>query len=363
MAGELVRAAVLVGPDAFEVRTFPEPAVGDDGALVSVELCGVCGTDRKYASGKLSAPYPMILGHEVVAGVERIGADAALRYRLEAGDRVIVESSIPCWSCAACRRGAYPLCPTKGGYGTRLSTTVPPGLWGGMAERMFIAPGSLLHRIPPDMPAEVAVGIPILANGLQWLVRRGGLGPGDRVLIQGCGPQGLAAALVARAMGAAEVIVTGLARDEGRLAFAGSVGARTVVVEPGWSAEARLAAVGRDYDVALDVSGSPAAIATASEHVRAQGTFVLAGLAGRTATVPFATDDLVYREIRVQGVLSKDEAAIRSAAALVASNATVAERLGALVTHVFPLERAADAVAALDGALPGFVKAAVRPIS
>jgi hypothetical protein len=65
----------------------------------------------------------------------------------------------------------------------------------------------------------------------------------------------------------------------------------------------------------------------------------------------------------VQGVLSKDEAAIRAALALLAADARVAERLGALVTHVFPLESAGDAVAALDGGLAGFVKAAVRPMA
>ncbi len=357
----MVQAAVLVAPNTFELRSLRSPAVDDESAVVAVELCGVCGTDRKYASGKLAAPYPMILGHEVVARIERIGARAGERWRLARGDRVIVESSIPCWSCTACRRGAYTLCPTKGGYGTRLGTAVEPGLWGGMAEQMFIAPGSILHPIPQTMPAEVAVGIPILANGLQWLIRRGGVGPGSRALVQGCGPQGLAAALVARVTGAAEVTVTGLARDAARLAYAEGIGARTVVVDPGWSREERLEAVGRDYDAVLDVSGSAAAIATAPEHVRAQGTFVLAGLAGRGVTIPFATDDLVYREIRVQGVLSKDDDAIRAAASLVAADPAVGERLGALITHVFPLARAADAVAALDGDLPGFVKAAIRP--
>jgi alcohol dehydrogenase len=362
-ASGTARAAVLVAADRFEVRSFPVPQVTDDTALVEIELCGVCGTDSKYAAGKLPTPLPMILGHEVVGRIAAAGPAAAARYGVAAGDRVIVESSIPCWSCPSCRRGAYTLCPTKGGYGTRLGVDVAPGLWGGMAEQMYIAPGSILHRLPPSMPAEVAVGVPILANAIQWLVRRGGLGPGERVLVQGCGPQGLAAALVATASSASEVVVTGLARDAARLAFAEAAGARAVVVDPGWSRDARLSTVGREFDVVLDVSGSPAAISSAPEHARAQGTFVLAGLVGRGASVPFATDDLVYREIRVQGVLSKDEAAIRAALALVEADERVGGLLGRLVTHVFPLERASEAIAALDGGLPGFVKAAVRPVS
>ena len=358
---EAVRASVLVAPERFEIAAFPTPSIGAEEALIEVELCGVCGTDLKYASGQLPAPYPIILGHEVVGRIASIGSAAADRYGVAVGDRVLVESSIPCWHCEACRSGAYRLCPTKGGYGTRLSTTVPPGLWGGMAEQMFIAPGSILHRLPPEMPAETAVGVPLLANGLQWLVQHGGLGPGARLLIQGCGPQGLAAALVARSAGAREVVVTGLAGDAARLAFARRCGARTVTVSPDESAAARLEGVGSGFDIVLDVSGSPAAIAGAPAHLRARGTFVLAGLAGRGTTVPIATDELVWREIRIQGVLSKDEAAIRSALALVIGQAEVSARLGELITHVFPLDDVASAIGAVKAGLDGFVKAAVQP--
>jgi len=356
-----VRAAVLLEPDRFEIRAFPVPRVAADAALIDVELCGICGTDLKYASGHLPATYPIILGHEVVGRIVAVGTLAAERHGVSVGDRVLVESSIPCWHCDACRSGAYRLCPTKGGYGTRTPTTVSPGLWGGLAEQMFIAPGSIIHRLPPTMPAETAVGVPLLANGLQWLVHHGGMGPGDRVLIQGCGPQGLAAALVAQSAGAGEVVVTGLASDLARLAFAARSGARTVVVGPDDSAAVRLERIGSGFDVALDVSGSPAAIAAAPAHLRPRGTFVLAGLVGRGANVPFATDELVYREIRIQAVLSKDDAAIRSALALVVGHPEIGARLDELITDVFPLDDVASAIGAVKAGLDGFVKAAVQP--
>jgi alcohol dehydrogenase len=230
-----------------------------------------------------------------------------------------------------------------------------------MAEQIFIAAGSILHRLPSDMSPAIGVGVPLVANGLQWLVRKGGLGPGDRVLIQGPGPQGLAAALVARSAGASEVVVTGLAADTARLAFAARIGARTVVIGPDDAAGERLERVGAGFDVALDVSGSPAAIAGAPAHLRAQGTFVLAGLVGRGATVAFTTDDIVYREIRIQTVLSKDEAAIRSALALVIAQPDLAAHLDALITDAYPLEMVASAIGAVRAGLDGFVKAAVQP--
>ena len=356
-----VRAAVLTAPGTLELRSFPLPTLRPDTGLVAVELCGICGTDLKYASGRLAAPLPMILGHEIVGRITGIGDEAAARWGVTAGDRVLVESSIPCWSCEPCRAGAYRLCPTKGGYGTRTSTTVAPGLWGGLAEQMWLAPGSIVHRVPELLELRAALAVPLLANGLQWLVRAGGAGQGDRILIQGCGPQGLAAALVAGRVGASEVVVTGLASDEARLAFAAAIGVRTVVVDPGWSGEVRLEAIGREFDVVLDVSGSPSAIAGAPAHLRPMGTFVLAGLIGRGVTVPFATDELAWREIRVQGVLARDAAAMRAALAVVVADRALADRAAALTTHVFPLESVVDALGARQARLPGFVKAAVAP--
>ena len=357
----MVRALVLTGPDAFELRDLPAPAQRDDNAIVRVELCGNCGTDVKYASGKLAAPIPMILGHEIVGRVEHIGRVAAERYGVAAGDRVIVESSIPCWSCPACRSGAYRMCPTKGGYGTRSGLRDGSGLWGGLAELIEVAPGSIVHHIPDTISPEAAIGMELLANGYQWLVRKGGLRPGQRVLIQGCGPQGLAAMLIARRLGALDITMTGLASDAARLALAAGAGIRTVVVDPEADRAAQLEASGGDFDVVLDVTGDPRAVTTAADHARAQGTVVLASIVGRGVDVPFRTDDLAYREIRVQGVLSKDEAAVLAARALVEADDELRTFLERMITHVFPLADGAAAINARSTGLPGFVKAAVRP--
>jgi threonine dehydrogenase-like Zn-dependent dehydrogenase len=133
------------------------------------------------------------------------------------------------------------------------------------------------------------------------------------------------------------------------------------VVDPAWDREERLAAVGTGFDVVLDVSGAPAAVAGAPAHLRPQGAFVLAGLVGRDRSVPIMTDELVWRELRVQGVLSKDEAAIRSALGLVTSDADLARRLGTLISHTYPLDQTRDAILALTLGVEGFVKAAVAP--
>ena len=357
----LVRAMVLTAPGVFEPRDLPPPVLRPDNAILRVELCGNCGTDVKYAAGKVAAPLPMILGHEIVGRIEAIGELAATRYSVAVGDRVIVESSIPCWSCEPCRSGSYRMCPTKGGYGTRWGLGTGSGLWGGLAEVVEVAPGSIVHRIPETISPEAALGLELLGNGYQWLVRKGGLLPGQRVLIQGCGPQGLCAALVAARLGARDITVTGLATDTARLAFATEAGARAVVVDPDAGRESQLDAVGGGFDVALDVTGDPRAIATAPQHLRPQGALVLASVVGMGVETPFRTDELVYREIRIQAVLSKDEQSLLAARALVEADPELRGRLERLVTHVFPLDQAAAAIHARAAALDGFVKAAVRP--
>ena len=92
-----VRAAVLVAPDAFTVRTFARPEVRPDTALVDVELFGICGTDLKYASGKLPSPLPLILGHEFGAIVAAVGPDALDGNfdPLQVGTRVAVDPAQP----------------------------------------------------------------------------------------------------------------------------------------------------------------------------------------------------------------------------------------------------------------------------
>lgn len=357
----MARALVLTGPNAFELRELPDPPQRDDNAIVRVELCGTCGTDVKYAAGKLAAPIPMILGHEIVGRVQHIGRSAAARYSVAVGDRVVIESSIPCWACAECRSGAYRMCPTKGGYGTRSGLAEGSGLWGGLAEVVEVAPGSIIHHVPDTISPQVAIGMELLANGYQWLVRQGRLQPGQRVLIQGCGPQGLASMLVAQRLGAAEITMTGLASDTARLAFAERAGIRTVVVDPEADRTAQLEASGGDYDVVLEVTGDPRAVGSAPDHLRPQGTMVLASIVGRGVDVPFRTDELAYREIRVQGVLSKDERAVLAARTLVETDADLRAHLERLITHVFPLEEGAAAIDARSAGLPGFVKAAVRP--
>jgi alcohol dehydrogenase len=356
-------AAVLEGPERITLREYPLPGIGPDDGLLRVEMAGICGTDVKYYTALEPTPYPIILGHEILGTIEQIGRKAAERYRVREGDRVLVEGSVPCWSCHQCLSGEYRFCPNKHGYGTQTSSAEPPHLWGAMAEYMYLAPGSILHRIEPTMPAETAIAAALLANGIEWLKRKGSVELGDRVLIQGSGPQGLAAIVVARECGAGQVIVTGLARDAARLRLARQLGADTTIVADEEDVVERVRELtdGRLADVILEVSGSPTAIAASCELVRPLGTLVLAGQTGRDTLTPLKLDRLVLKEIRVQGVFIKGQVAYAKALDLARSRGSQYP-IHQIVSHTYPLDQTERAILDASGMGPAtFVKSAITP--
>jgi len=358
------RAAVLESPERLTIREFEVPGIGPDEALLRVELAGVCGTDWKYFSGKLTVPYPIILGHEILGRVAEIGSRAADRYQVSVGDRVLVEGSVPCWSCGRCRSGEYRFCLRKQAYGTRTPVTVVPHLWGAMAEYMYLAPGSILHRISDSVPAGTAIAGALLANGIEWLRDRGNVTLGDDVVIAGCGPQGLAAVVIARESGARRIIVTGLARDTARLDLAKRLGASHVIVADQEDVIERVREItaGRLVDVVLDVTGNAAATPISIRLVRTLGTVVLAGLAGKDAVAPMNLDHLVWNEIRLQGVYVKGEAAYAKALDFIETRADEYP-IEQIVSHVYTLDQSEEAIRASAGqSVPaGFIKAAIAP--
>src|SRR5688500_1290951 len=148
-------AAVLVEPNVFELRQFDLPEVTDDGALLKVQACGICGSDLEGA--KRLPDGPKILGHENVGIIARIGKRAAARWRLREGDRVALEEYLPCGACKWCRSDDFRFCDQtdRGGalrYGTTPISTAP-ALWGGYSEYLYVHPNAVIHRMPSHLPA------------------------------------------------------------------------------------------------------------------------------------------------------------------------------------------------------------------
>ena len=104
---ENVVAAVRTGPGRTELREFPMPDIPDDGALLKVEVAGICGTDVKmYAKPPFASP--VIMGHENIGVIAKAGRTFAARQGISEGDRVFVEHYVGCFQCDWCRIGGVP---------------------------------------------------------------------------------------------------------------------------------------------------------------------------------------------------------------------------------------------------------------
>jgi threonine dehydrogenase-like Zn-dependent dehydrogenase len=362
-----VQAAVLTGPRRIEMREFALPVLGEDDGMIRVEACGVCASDIPVFQGdSVGYELPVVLGHEIVGTVERLGRRAAERWGVNEGDRIVVERWIPCGHCRHCYAGTYRLCvQTVGGhrlfYGGA-PTTLDPALWGGYAEQLYLHPNAVVYKVSSAVPATQVPLFTPLANALSWLQQSGGVRVGTSVVIEGPGQEGLAATIVAKAAGAGPVIVTGMTTDGPRLALARRLGAdATINVEEEDPAE-RVAILteGIMADMVLDVtsSTSPAPIETAVAMAGAGGTIVLSAL-HRDQQMAFDSRSFAGKMLTMKGVWGRERSAVFAAIKMIESGVYP---LAELTTHHFPLGSVEEALLTVAGEInPGAFHVSITP--
>lgn len=336
------RAAVLTAPRTFDLQDFELPDPGADAGLMRVEACGICAADVPVWRGETSFELPVVLGHEIVGRADRVGPEAAARWRIDNGDRIIVERWIPCGHCTNCLVGNYRLC-VREIDGHRLfyggaPTTLAPSLYGGYAECLYLHPDSVVYKVSPHVPAAVVPLFTPLGNAISWVQKVGGARMGDTIVIQGPGQEGLAAVIVAKASGAARIIVTGLAQDAARLEVAAELGATSVInIEEEDPVDVvRQTTNGEMANVVLDL--------TSSANLRpVEAAMEMAGT-GATVVLPsfhterdlrFDSERFANKMLTLRGAWGRDRSSVFAAIAMIESGRFPLERLS---THHFGLD-------------------------
>ncbi len=260
---DTMAAAVYEGDRTISVRSVPVPAPPDDGVVVEVSHCGICGSDLHFVVEGWSRP-GSIHGHEW-SGVVVATGPAADGWRV--GDRVVGGPGPGCGACPPCGAGLDHLCHHRDKPGVTPSQ-------GAFAQYKALG-ADCLFRIPDAVELRVAALTEPLAVALRG-VRRSGAGPGARVLVMGAGPIGMLTVAVLRSMGVEDITVCEPAPLRQRRAL--EVGAASAVVPadltlPGMPMDL----VAEPFDAAIECSGRAEAMEAALAQLGRRGTLVFSG--------------------------------------------------------------------------------------
>ncbi len=343
---EVMKAWVLGDPHQLSRVDKPTPVPGRAEVLVRIDAIAICATDLDVIS---EGPPAMIQGglpfnKGFTPGHEYMGTVAALGPGVDEfaiGDRVTVEIHAGCGQCKRCRMGMYTSCLNYGlNYGEVNKGHRANGFTtdGGFADYAVNNINTLI-RIGGQMSNAEACMVVTAGTAMYGLTELGGLIAGESVAVLGPGPIGLLGVGVAKALGAAPVILTGT-RDN-RLAVGRSLGADHVInvrSEDPLEAVMRLTG-GKGVDYVLECSGAPGALDQAGRMVNRGGKICLAAFPHQPDTVDVA--HLVRNNIYVYGIRGEGRSATHRAHAFMAEGRFDATLIH---THSFAMEELPEAL-------------------
>jgi (R,R)-butanediol dehydrogenase / meso-butanediol dehydrogenase / diacetyl reductase len=269
-----MQAAVMQGLNKpLAIETLPDPTPGDGELVVKVGRCGICGSDLHMtedpAYGKGMGD---VLGHEFAGEVVALGKGAE---GIALGDLVSVIPLQSCGQCPSCKVGEVAWCDKFGLQG------------GGYAEYAITRPNQCI-RLPKSASIADGAIIEPLAVALHG-VNMSGLRRGNKILILGAGPIGLAVAFWARRAGASDVVMLDITEHQRDRALA--MGATGFAITP------EDALIDGKADIVFECVGIPGLIAQAVDQVRNRGTILLLGLCTRPDT--FNSFAMLSKEVRL----------------------------------------------------------------
>jgi len=287
----------------------------------------------------------MVLGHESAGVVAKCGKKVT---NLKIGDRVAIEPGVPCRYCDNCKSGKYNLCKDV------IFCATPPV--DGNLCRYYTHAADFCYKLPDHVTLEEGALLEPLSVGVH-ACRRAGVTLGTTVLVCGAGPIGLVSLMVAKAMGASNILVTDIA--ENRLELAKTLGAHhTVKITPGTEVADIVkqveAKMGVRPDVTIECSGAESSIKLAILGTKSGGCVLLVGLGPSEVTVPIV--DAATREVDIRGVFRYANC-YPIALAMVASGVVDVKKL---ITHHFTIEETKEAFETSRTGAGGAVKVMIH---
>jgi 2-desacetyl-2-hydroxyethyl bacteriochlorophyllide A dehydrogenase len=280
----MMRAVIWEEPGKLTVTEAADPAPGHGELVLQVGACGICGTDVHIADGEFPpTPYPIIPGHEFAGRVVARGPGIPADWR--DGERVAVDPSLFCGHCRACRSGRGNLCANWNAIGDTVN--------GAFAEYVAV-PAVNAYRIPDGVDDAQGALVEPLSCAVHGLRR---IGPviSEDILLTGAGTMGLLLLQLLNRAGARSVSVVD--RKAARLQAAKTLGAAS-------AAEDVAALDRRMFGVAVDATGSPAAIEACFRSLDRGGRLLIFGVTNGDAMVSLSPFRIYNDEITVLGSMA-----------------------------------------------------------
>jgi threonine 3-dehydrogenase len=272
----------------------PEPEMGINDVLIRVRKTGICGTDLHIygwdAWAQKTIPVPMVVGHEFVGEVARVGSNVS---DFQLGDLVSGEGHVVCGRCRNCMAGRRHLCAHSIGLGVQRP--------GAFAEYVVLPMTNIWHHWP-GIDEEAASIFDPFGNAVHTALSFSVLG--EDVLVTGAGPIGCMATAVVRHAGARHIVVTDV--NGYRLKLARRMGA-TLALDP---RERDLADVQRElgmtegFDVGLEMSGNPDALRSMIANMAHGGRIAVLGIP--TAEIALDLNPIIFNMLTFKGIYGRE---------------------------------------------------------
>ncbi|MDC7227648.1 MAG: zinc-binding dehydrogenase [Spirochaetales bacterium] len=338
--------AILPGNSTVELKEYPIPVPGHGEVLVKTKSSTICGSDiraiyREHLGKGPEGYQGVIAGHEPSGQIVKCGPGTR---RFKDGDRVVIYHISGCGVCNDCRRGYMISCTNdtyRRAYGWQRD--------GGMAE-YILAEEKDLVALPDSLTytdgAQIACGFGTVYEGIEKI----GISGNDNVLVTGLGPVGLAALMLARAMGASSTIGVDVIPE--RLKLAKDLGLADSVLEAGPDNvnQVRDLTGGMGCERSIDCSANDKARLTCIQAARKWGKICFIGEGGTSSFQP--SPDIIHDQKTIYG----------SWVTSIWRMEELVERIVRwdihpedLVTHRFTLDNAADAYTLMESGKCGKV--------
>lgn len=314
------------GKDGWEIRDIERPEPKDNEVEIKIMATGICGSELHLYHDNHTYTPPVVVGHEFCGEIVRVGKDVT---KWKPGDRVVSENNKSvCGVCEFCRTGRPILCPERKPVGYKVN-----GGW----TSYFCTPEHLLLKIPDTVSFEEAAMTEPVSVATQSLIVRETVKVGDIVLVQGCGTIGLIHGMVAKAIGAKKVILTGTDADEAiRLPIARKLDIDCIVNVERENLEEKVEEIteGKGVDVIVEASGADSAIYQMPKLIKKTGNIVAVGETARRDLV-FPWTSAVFKSCAITFSFGAAYEAWKHALELMGEKRI---NLKPLITHRIPLE-------------------------